>query len=362
MDVQAVRSPVDGGLSYTVLGADGRMVSEIERYLTHLTTLGKSPNTIRGYARDIADLFEWVAEYGRDWRSLEVEDIGTWVKWLRTPEHARSGAVLVLPQVQPAVAMRTVARKLTAVNAFYVFHARHDEAVRMSLTRWYPGGRRSYLPFLAHVQKGSRRNEIRLRCEPQRPPQIVTRDEVSQLLEACSMVRDRFLLSLLFETGARIGEALGMRHEDLSIANESIRIEPRHNDNNARVKNWKPRSVPVNRELFTLYADYMDIEYGTIDSDYLFVNIFRGQRGHPLTYWTVRELVKRLRRETGLEGFSPHHLRHTFATDLIRRGTDWHVLQLLLGHSSAQTTMSVYGHLTMEDARRALVEAGWLKN
>lgn len=362
MDVQAVRSPIDGGLSYTVLGPDGRMVPEIERYLSYLTGLGNSPNTIRGYARDIADLFEWVAETGRDWRSLEVEDIGMWVKWLRTPAAARGCSVLVLPLVEPAVTMRTVARKLAAVSAFFVFHARHDESVKLSLTRWYPGGRRSFQPFLAHVQKGSRRSEIRLRGEPIKPPQIVTREEVRALLDACGMVRDRFLLSLLFETGARIGEALGMRHEDLSIAHESVRIEPRHNANGARVKNWKPRTVPVNRELFTLYADYMDIEYGTIDSDYLFVNIARGQRGHPLTYWSVRQLVKRLRRDTGIAEFTPHHLRHTFATDLIRRGTDWHVLQLLLGHSSAQTTMSVYGHLTIGDARRALVEAGWLEN
>ena len=56
-------------------------------------------------------------------------------------------------------------------------------------------------------------------------------------------------------------------------------------------------------------------------------------------------------------GFTPHHLRHTFATELIRRGTDWHVLQLLLGHASAQTTLNIYGHLTAEDARRALVDA-----
>jgi integrase/recombinase XerD len=360
MDVQAVRSPVDGSLSYTVLGDDGRMVPEIDRFLAYLTSLDKSPNTLRAYARDVADLFEWTAAAGRDWRTLEVEDIGAWVKWLRTPEIARAGAIRVLPTVPPAVGVRTVARKLAAVDSFYVFHARRDESIRLSLSRWYPGGRRSFQPFLVHVQKGSWRSEIRLREEAKALPRVVTREQVRQLLGACRLNRDRFLLSLLFETGARIGEALGLRHEDLSIAKSEVRIEPRHNSNGARVKNWKPRTLPVNRELFAIYADYMDIEYGLIDSDYVFVNLLRGQRGRPLAYESVRDLVLRLRRDTGIAGFTPHQLRHTFATDLIRRGTDWHVLQLLLGHSSAQTTISVYGHLTVDDARRALVDAGWL--
>ncbi|OBG47702.1 hypothetical protein A5669_05135 [Mycolicibacterium fortuitum] len=359
MDVQAIRNPVDGVLSYTVLGADGRMVEPIERFLAHLAALERSPNTVRGYARDLADLFEWAEQGRRDWRDLEVEDVGAWVKWLRTPEDARNGGVALLPSVEPPIKMRTVGRKLAAINAFYTFHARHDDTVRLTLTRWHPGGHTSYKPFLAHVQKGSRRREIRLRGEVPQPPQIVSRSDFRRLLDACNTVRDRFLFSLLFETGARIGEALGMRHEDLRMADASVRIKPRHNDNGARVKNWKSRTVPVNRELFALYANYIDIEYGAIDSDYVFVNIGRGRRGHPLTYSSVYGLVKRLRRDTGITGFCPHHLRHTFATDLIRRGTDWHVLQLLLGHSSAQTTMATYSHLTVGDAREALVKAGW---
>jgi integrase/recombinase XerD len=130
-------------------------------------------------------LFAWTAAADRDWRALEVEDIGAWVKWLRTPEHARAVAVAVLPTVGPAVTMRTVSRKLAAVDSFFVFHARHDDSVRLCLTRWYPGGRRSFRPFLAHIQKGSRRREIRLRGEAKPLPQVVTRERVRQLLGAC---------------------------------------------------------------------------------------------------------------------------------------------------------------------------------
>lgn len=360
MHVQALRSPADGRLSFTVLGEDDLPVPAIERFLAYLTSTGNSPNTVRAYARDVADLFEWATGVGRDWRMLEIEDIAAWVGWLRLPELARTGVIAVLPSVQPSLSVRTLRRKLAAIDAFFVFHARHDEAVRLRLTSWHPGGRRSYKPFLAHVQKGHWRSEIRLRGEVVTVPSILTNTQVRELRTACRSVRDRFLISLLFETGARIGEALGLRHEDLSIARGEVCIEPRHNDNDARVKNWKPRRVPVNRELFSVYADYMDLEYGAIDSDYVFVNLARGRRGQPLNYSTVRSLALRLRRDTGIAGFTPHLLRHTFATDLIRKGIDWPVLQELLGHASVQTTLGIYGHLTVEDTRNALVAAGRL--
>ncbi|BAX97945.1 integrase [Mycobacteroides stephanolepidis] len=360
MDVQAVRSSADGQLSYAVLGADLRPVDEIDRFLVYLTNIGRSPNTIRAYARDVADLFEWTRLQQRDWRTLDIEDIAHWVSWLRLPLETRTAPVSVLPMVKPAVTVHTLRRKLASVDTFYVFHARRDETVRMCLSRWHPGGRRTYKPFLAHLQSGRLRKEIQLGAAIDPFPQIVGREDMGRLVGACRLVRDRFLLNLLFETGARIGEALGMRHEDLNIAKGEVQIEPRLNENGARVKRWKPRTVPVNTELFALYADYMDLEYGAIDSDYLFVNLVRGQRGSPMTYGCVRQLVLRLREATGLSSFTPHQLRHTFAHDLLTRNTDWHVVQLLLGHSSVQTTLNIYGHLTAADTRKALIDAGWL--
>lgn len=135
----------------------------------------------------MADLFEWAIGTGRDWRAMEGEDIGAWVKWLRAPEVARAGQIAVLPTVSPAVTMRTVSRKLAAIDSFYVFYARHDDSVRLRLIRWYPGGRRSFRPFLVHVQKSARRREIRLHGEAKPVPQIVTHDQVRQLIGACRL-------------------------------------------------------------------------------------------------------------------------------------------------------------------------------
>lgn len=92
----------------------------------------------------------------------------------------------------------------------------------------------------------------------------------------------------------------------------------------------------------------------------MFVNLWGEPRGAAMTYPAVRALLLRLRHRSELAAFTYHHLRHTYATDLIRKGTDWAIVSHLLGHSSVQTTLGVYGHLTTEDARQALIAAGWL--
>jgi integrase/recombinase XerD len=135
-------------------------------------------------------------------------------------------------------------------------------------------------------------------------------------------------------------------------------IVPRINDNRARSKAREQRAIPVSVETIRLYGDYMHAEYGYLDSDYVFVNLFAGPRGRAWSYPAVYDLVVRLRMRTGID-FDPHWLRHTMATRTLRDGVPIEVVSKLLGHSSVTTTLSVYGHLTAEDARKALEAAGW---
>jgi len=156
----------------------------------------------------------------------------------------------------------------------------------------------------------------------------------------------------------RIGEALGLRHEDIAAAEREVIVFPRVNANGARSKSAAPRTIPVSAELVRLYADYLHEEYGDLDSDYVFVNLWGGPHGHPLAYPAVYDLVARLRRRTGID-FAPHWYRHTMATRLLRDGVPVEVVSTVLGHASVTTTIQAYGHLNSEDARRVLEAAGW---
>jgi integrase/recombinase XerD len=356
--VQRVMMPGQGTESWTVLGDDDVPVGPAERFLAYLTSIGRSPNTVKAYAHDLKDFFVFLGRRGLDWREVRLEDVGEFVAWLQLPPPGRAGLVAVLPSAEAQVGAVTVNRKLAAVSGFYAHQARNGADVGDLLAAWQAGGRGGWKPFLHHISKGMpyRGRAITLRA-PGKLPRILTVSGVQAVLDACPRLRDRFFFALLHETGCRAGEALGLRHEDIAAAEREIAIVSRENANGARAKSGD-RVIPVGAELIRLYADYLHGEYGDIDSDYVFINLFAAPRGQAWSYPAVYDLVTRLRAKTGAD-FDPHWFRHSAATRWLRDGVSVEIVSKLLGHSSVTTTLAVYGHLTVEDARVALEKAGW---
>lgn len=139
---------------------------------------------------------------------------------------------------------------------------------------------------------------------------MLSAGDAQAVLDGCEHLRDRLLFALLLDTGLRIGEALGLRHEDIALAERQVSVIPRPNANRVRAKSGRSREVPASAELMRLYADYLNREYGALDSDYVFVNLWGRPHGRPLTYSAVYDLVERLRRRTGID-FEPHQFRAT---------------------------------------------------
>jgi site-specific recombinase XerD len=359
MLVHPVVIPGSGTRSWTVLGDDDVPVVPVDRFLAYLTDIGRSPNTVKAYAHDLKDYWQFLGFRGLDWREVRLEDIGEFVAWLQLPPAGRAGEVAVLPSVTAQVTASTVNRKLAAVSAFYAHQARIGAGAGDLMAVWRTGGRGGWKPFLHHVSKGEpyRGQAISLKA-PRKLPRILAVAEEQAILDACTRLRDRFFFAVLHETGCRAGEVLGLRHEDIAAAECEVTIVSRENANGARAKSGG-RRVPVGPELIRLYADYLHEEYGTACSDYVFINIWAEPKGHAWAYPAVYDLVLRLRARTGV-AFDPHWLRHGAATRWLRDGVPIEVVSTLLGHSSVAVTSSVYGHLTAEDARAALEKAGWL--
>ena len=156
MRVQRVAMPWSGLESWTVLGDDDIPVGRSSGWLAYLTSIERSPNTVKAYAHDLKDFLVFLACRGMDWREVRLEDLGEYVAWLALPPAGRDGAVAVLPSVEPYVGAATVNRKLAALAAFYAYQARHGADVGELLITWQAGGRRNggFRPFLHHVIQG----------------------------------------------------------------------------------------------------------------------------------------------------------------------------------------------------------------
>jgi integrase len=354
--VQRVIMPATDAESWTVVDDGGRPMAPVESFLAYLSAIERSPNTVRAYASSLRLWFEFLAAVSASFDAAGVDDVARFVAWLRAP----SSNVVVLDGGTARRRPATVNRHLAAVFAFYEHHARVGGGeLAERLRAWRPAGRRSYKPFLHHATRGQPVAVRPMRLAvPKRAPATLSTEEVLALIGACDHLRDKFLIALLAETGMRVGQALGLRHSDFVSRDRQVRIVPRDdNANGARAKTATPSTVPVSSTLVRLYSEYLHTEYGELDSDYVFVNLWAPPLGAPLTYAAVAKLVARLRSRTGIE-FTLHVLRHTAATEMVRAGMPIEVVSKLLTHRSSTVTSETYVHLDVGDLRAELTRAG----
>jgi integrase len=377
--VQLVVMPA-GERTWTVVGADHRPIEPAEGFLEYLRVLGRSPNTVKSYARGLALWFEFLSLYGLAWDAVRLEDFGSFLGWLRT------GDTPAVASIEPRAARfceETVAVRLQAVASFYRYHHFNGVEAASRLYERALGRGRPYKPMLDHLarRRGGSRSLVRVSRRRRGSPPTLTPGQIDAILDACARwdetarewrgsVRDRLLWALLAETGLRLGEALGLQHRDWHTGlgdTPWIEVVPRDHPHGVRVKGQAYRKLFVSDELDRLYGDYLfelcdrgvDAFVEDLDVHWVFVNLEREPRFAPLRAETVRGQVLRLRRQLRdrvPERFTPHWLRHTHATALLLSGVAEHVVSRRLGHTDIQTTQNLYGWVSEEAEQRTVAE------
>jgi len=170
-----------------------------------------------------------------------------------------------------------------------------------------------------------------------RLPRILTPDEVNALTAALRTHRDRAMVAAMVLGGLRRCEVLGLRLEDLQVAERRVFI--------AEGKGGHQRLVPVSTRFFTALATYLDLERppGT-DTDRVFVVLKGPNRGKPLSPKGLDEVLTGARRRAGLAHATCHELRHTCLTRLREAGMALEAVQAQAGHASIESTR-IYLHL-----------------
>jgi integrase/recombinase XerD len=358
MKVQRVR--LSEHYSWLVLDDEYQPVQPILAYLKFLDNLDRSPNTVRAVAQHLKAYWLFLHEHQVDWTEVDVVHLAEFITWLRHSDPA----VVSIESRRAQRTNATIDQMLSSVHGFYDFHLRLHAVPAIPLYRMLAMPNRRYKPFLHGIAKAKpSQTRVVSVAREKRVVKTLTQEQVKQLLNACTNLRDKFLLTLLSECGIRIGQALGLRHEDLSVEDNEIHIVPRRdNVNGARAKTRRSYVIPaVSPSVMQCYTDYLIEELGALEADhlpdYVFVNLWSGEIGRPMTYDAVRSLFRHLSKKTAI-AVTPHLLRHTRATTWLR---DDHLslesTSTLLGHTTIQTTRSIYDHRTVDDVREELKAA-----
>ncbi len=190
---------------------------------------------------------------------------------------------------------------------------------------------------------------------PRRLPKAIPVEDVERLLEAAGFdqtplaLRDRALLEVLYGTGARISEAVGLAVDDLDRDGAVVILHG---------KGDKTRMVPVGRFALRAVDDYLvRSRPGLAAAGRGSAELFLNARGGPLSRQSAWTILRAVADKAGLaEGLSPHTLRHSFATHLLDGGADVRVVQELLGHASVTTTQ-IYTLVTVDRLREVYAAA-----
>ncbi|MHA6794197.1 site-specific tyrosine recombinase XerD [Pseudonocardia bannensis] len=299
-------------LNGTGLAGDTRAEAVVEAYLAHLAVeRGSSPNTLRSYTGDLRRYRDYLSEHG-------IDDLAA------VREADVSGFVAALRSGPAPLAASSAARALAAVRGLHRFAVR-DGLVPADVAR-----------------------AVAPPALPKRLPKSLTVDQVEQLLAGCigdgpAPLRDRALLELLYSTGARISEAVGIDLDDLDLAGRTVLL---------RGKGGKQRIVPVGRPALAAVEAYRvrarpDLAARGRGTPALLLNA----RGARLSRQSAWHALRAAAEVAGVDAeVSPHTLRHCFATHLLSGGADVRVVQELLGHASVTTTQ-VYTHVTVDSLR-----------
>jgi len=290
----------------------------ITDFLTYLRAeRGLSPATIRAYRGDLDD-------FASAW--------GSAAEWDRTPDAALRYLAARTRRGRPhdpGLAPTSLRRRAASIRGFYRF-AFGEGLIGVDVAQ-----------------------HIDLPRQPRLLPETLTIDEVVRLLEAAPDLRGRALLELLYASGLRISEALGLDVEQLSVDGAFVRVIGK-GDRERLVPvgdvalDWLNRWLTEGRPAL-LALGHVSPERGG--------PLFLGDRGRRLARQQGFGVVKAAARTAGLsDRISPHTLRHSFATHLLEGGADLRIVQELLGHASISTTQ-LYTHLTGERVREVYARA-----
>ncbi|RDW97427.1 recombinase XerC [Gardnerella vaginalis] len=328
--------------------------TKIQQFLNHISVeRGLSPKTVEAYESDLTKYTNWLREARKinDVSKITQLDIEEYVRAMSSQE--MSSQAMAAQRLGP----RTIARRIASIHEWNKF-------------------------MLSNAQIASDPSaEVKAPKQSEHLPDVLSISEVERVIDAAGgfgstdavSLRDRALVEFLYATGARVSEAVGLKFEDIDLAESVVRLSG---------KGQKQRLVPIGKCAVSALRDYLDkarpilasraqksqasASAASNSSSKSSLNssnassksanshmIFLNKRGKALSRQSAWEAISHAGKTAKIgKELHPHTLRHSFATHLISGGADVRTVQELLGHASVTTTQ-IYTHISPD----ALMEA-----
>jgi len=275
-----------------------------DQFIYHLRVeRGLSDNTIVSYSRDLMKFLRFLEN--RKLSPLQV-----------TQDHLMD----YMSRLETVLSVRSIARNLSALKMFFRFLVSEGK-IESSPARLL----------------GAPKLPLRL-------PGVLTRPEVEQLLSQPDISnplgqRDRAMLELLYATGLRVSELVGLKTSNINLEAGYVRMVG---------KGSKERMVPVGEKALEALKHYLLDGRGVLLKNRNSLSLFLNVMGRPLTRQGFWKIIKRYGIKAGIKKqITPHSLRHSFASHLLEGGADLRSVQVMLGHADISTTQ-IYTHVTRE--------------
>ena len=286
--------------------------SLIDSFLTMLRVeRNLSPHTIRAYGVDLDDLDRWLQ---REQLSLTGFDHRAARRYLAEMDRSRYNRT-------------TINRRLSAIKTFFSWLVEIGELKTDPLT----------------VVSGPK--------QPRHLPSTIVSEDIERLLKANDLstpvgLRNQAIIELFYASGARISEMAALRIDSIDFPQMLLTVFG---------KGSKQRIIPLHRLALRRLHEYLSLARPELarHTDRPTDSLFLSTRGQAMSADAIRKMFKLSLRQAGIdESFSPHDLRHSFATDLLENGADLRSVQELLGHENLSTTQ-IYTHLSIAHLKRA---------
>lgn len=275
-----------------------------------LTEKCVSNNTLEAYSKDLEQLTDFLKTEKKTLKKTTAKELKGFIRHLKEDLN---------------LSPRSIARKISTLKVFFAYLAEHHGFTNVAVDLTFP-----------KLDK--------------RLPQYLQEDEVESLINASGKsdapvgIRNNMMLTLLYVTGMRISELIALKISDIQFDTGFLTI--------SSGKGGKGRIVPIPQPVQVILREYIELTHALLTkskgqlifTDWLFPVVYGGKVKH-ITRQAFWSILKKIARASGMEkNISPHKLRHSLATHLLKNGADLRSLQMLLGHENI-STVQIYTHV-----------------